>query len=75
VTVWRDPAAGDARVAFAVSRTVGNAVERNRMRRRLRAIIRGAELAPGAYLVSASPAAADLSFADLAAHVERACRP
>jgi len=55
------------RVAFAVGRKVGGAVVRNRLRRRLRAIL--AELAtslrPGAYLISAAPAAADMTFGEL----------
>jgi ribonuclease P protein component len=47
-------------VAYAVPRAVGGAVERNRLRRRLRALV--AELHPdlvpgGCYLVSAGPAA------------------
>jgi len=52
-----NPEAGSTtppRVAFAVGRRVGSAVERNRLRRQLRAV--AAELAPdlepGAYLVS-----------------------
>jgi ribonuclease P protein component len=72
VTALRDPAAGGARVAYAVSRAVGGAVDRNRVRRRLRAIVRGAELAPGAYLVAVAPAAALLPFDELAVHVDKA---
>lgn len=75
VTALRDPAAGGARVAYAVSRAVGGAVQRNRLRRQLRAIVREADLEPGAYLVSAAPVAAELPFDALAAHVEQACRP
>jgi ribonuclease P protein component len=55
-------------VAFAVGRSVGNAVARNRLRRRLRAVCRAhaGELEPGhAYLLGASPAAAHASFAEL----------
>jgi RNase P protein component len=44
------------------------------MKRRLRAIVaerdRRRPLSPGAYLVSVQPAAVDLSFTELAAHVE-----
>ena len=58
----RDPAAGRARVAYAVSRAVGGAVDRNRLRRRLRAIVHDAELVPGTYLVAVAPAAAMASF-------------
>jgi len=38
--VRRRDAAGPARVGFTVSRQVGNAVERNRVRRRLREVVR-----------------------------------
>ena len=75
VTVLCDPAAPGARVAYGVSRAVGGAVDRNRVRRRLRAIVRDTELAPGAYLVSVSPAAAALPFDELAGHLRQACRP
>jgi ribonuclease P protein component len=74
VTALRDPAAPSARVAYAISRAVGGAVDRNRLRRRLRAIVRDTELAPGAYLVAVSPPAALLGFDELAAHVVKACR-
>ena len=73
VTALADPAAPGPRVAYAVNRSVGSAVDRNRLRRRLRAIIRDTTLAPGAYLVAASAAAARLSFEELAAHVHKAC--
>jgi ribonuclease P protein component len=75
VTVLRDPATSSTRVAYAINRAVGGAVNRNRLRRRLRAIVRAAELAPGAYLISVSPPAALLSFDELAAHVVKASRP
>jgi len=75
VTVLGDPAASGARVAYGVSRAVGSAVDRNRVRRRLRAIVRDTELVPGAYLVSVSSAAAVLPFDELAGHVRQACCP
>ncbi len=56
------------RAAFAVGRSVGDAVTRNRVRRRLRAALRehSASLAPGAgYLVRATPGAAVTPFAEL----------
>ena len=55
-------------VGFAVSRHVGNAVTRNRVRRRLRAALREDGVvvrADSAYLVGATPAAAEASFAEL----------
>lgn len=58
---------GEPRIAYAVGRRVGGAVERNLIRRRLRAIF--AEVAPalprGSYLVSVSPGARRAGFADL----------
>lgn len=65
-------APGEPCVAYAVGRSVGNAVERNRLRRRLRAVVRGhaALLQPDtAYLLSAGPRAAAMTAADLTAAV------
>lgn len=58
-------------MAYTIGRRVGPAVVRNRLRRRLRMIMRqaAAELRPGAYLVSAAPAAADLPYVELEALV------
>ena len=56
------------RVAFSVGRSVGDAVTRNRVRRRLRAAVRehAPALAPGAaYLVGADPRSAHLPYAQL----------
>jgi ribonuclease P protein component len=55
MTVIADPAAVPPRVAFAIGRSVGNAPQRNRLRRRLRALAgnHADELAPGWYLISA----------------------
>jgi ribonuclease P protein component len=62
-----DEVATPPRVAYSVGRRIGPAVVRNRLRRRLRAIVADftAQLAPGAYLISAGPRAAQMSFADL----------
>ena len=73
VTVTRAPLAhtDDARpaVAFAVGRTVGNAVVRNRLRRQSRECLRHAALPPAAYLVRIAPAATNLAPAALRRHL------
>jgi len=61
-------------VGYAIGRSHGGAVERNRLRRRLRAAVRasGADLPVGAYLLRAGPVAADLGFAELRRTVREA---
>ena len=53
----RTVAGGQPRVAFAISRRVGPAVVRNRIRRRLRDELQRLTLRPGAYLIGVAPAA------------------
>jgi ribonuclease P protein component len=55
------------KVAYAIGSRVGGAVVRNRLRRRLRAIVRetAPQLRPGAYLITAAPAAAHLTFGEM----------
>ncbi|WP_127505160.1 ribonuclease P protein component [Actinoplanes solisilvae] len=74
--------ASTARAGFVVSKAVGNAVVRNRVRRRLRHLVRPllGELPDGAMLVvRALPASAGASYAtlgtDLAAAVASAQKP
>ena len=59
------------RVAFAIGRKAGGAVVRNRIRRRLRAIVREVEplLHPGAYLVGVTAEASSMSYGELKATV------
>ena len=57
------------RVAYAVGRRVGGAVVRNRVRRRLRAIVAEAAPPPGDYLIGVTPAGADLPSSQLRTHV------
>jgi ribonuclease P protein component len=71
------PASEPPRVAYAVGRRVGNAVVRNRVRRRLRAATRmHAEtlVAGRAYLVSAAGAAAASTYAELSAALHDSLR-
>jgi ribonuclease P protein component len=69
---------GPVRVGFTVSKKVGNAVERNRVRRRLREVVR---LAPPDrmrighdYVLIGRRAALDLPFARMIEDLERALR-
>jgi len=69
---------GPPRVAYAVGRPVGDAVARNRLRRRLRAQVREhrALLAGDtAYLVSAGPRAAAMSTRELSDAIGRLLSP
>jgi ribonuclease P protein component len=62
-----------ARVGFVVSRAVGSAVTRNRVKRQLRALVRGylQSLPHGSLLVvRANAAAAHASYPDLAADLD-----
>lgn len=77
----RDRADGDAavRVGFTASKKIGNAVVRNRAKRRLRALARevlGPEARPGwDYVLVARPGATvTRPYADLRADMERALR-
>lgn len=68
-----------ARVAFAINRKVGNAVVRNKVRRRLRAIVgeldRQADggLPAGTYLLTVRPEVTALPYRDLAERVRSGC--
>jgi ribonuclease P protein component len=66
---------GQVRVGFTVSRQVGNAVERNRVRRRLRDLVRraGACLFPGHdYVLVGRRAALELPFGELIQELDTA---
>jgi ribonuclease P protein component len=68
------PDHSDPRVGFVVSRAVGNAVVRNRVKRRLRHLSRERLTAlpkGSALVVRAQPAASDASYAELGAELDR----
>ena len=72
-----DGSTGDVRIGFIVNKSVGTAVVRNRVRRRLRHHVRTwtADLPAGArVVVRALPPAAASSTTDLAADVESCVR-
>jgi ribonuclease P protein component len=62
----------DVCVAFAIGRTVGSAVVRNRVRRRLRSALAELEVPVGTWLVSVSPEAAALDYEHLSRDVAEA---
>jgi len=68
-TFLADPAARPPRVGFAIGRAAGSAVARNRLRRRLRAIIsasaRSADISPGWLLVGSRGNIDELSYDQL----------
>ena len=69
-----NPNGGSPRFGFIVAKTVGNAVVRNRVRRRLKAIAHtiAPALPDGAETVfRALPAAAGATFPDLSVEIER----
>ena len=67
VTWVPGPAEEPPKLAFAIGRQVGNAVVRNRLRRRLRSLFAelAPELPPGTFLVGTAPAAANLDHGEL----------
>jgi ribonuclease P protein component len=74
ITVWAAPLAGSGpgRLGIAIRAGAGTAVERNRARRRIKAIVRGT--APGGHdlIVGADRHATLASFQELAQHLNAA---
>jgi ribonuclease P protein component len=67
-----DSSLSQAHVGYAIGRSVGGAVLRNKIRRQLREILatRESALAPGWYLIGVQPHAAKRTFAQLGAAVD-----
>jgi ribonuclease P protein component len=64
-TAVLDPSLSPPRVAFAIVRAFGPAVQRNRVRRQLRSLLSETTVPPGAYLIGARPDAAARSYPEL----------
>jgi ribonuclease P protein component len=63
----------NAHIGYAIGRQVGGAVERNRIKRQLRALFdsRSAQLLPGWYLIGVTPKASGSTWDQLGALVDR----
>ena len=61
-TMLLDPSLDGPRVAFAIGRTAGNAVERNRARRRCREAFRDRDFPAGLYLIGLTRPASSATF-------------
>lgn len=60
-----DPHVMPPQVAFAIGRPVGSAVRRNRVRRRIRAILSDSDVPPGVLLIGASSRVGELTYDEL----------
>jgi ribonuclease P protein component len=74
--IWvAESAADPPRIGYAIGRALGTAVDRNRVRRRLRALManaaRAGRIPGGLYLVGARPGAASSPSASLADDLDR----
>ena len=70
---WLRTGRGETRIGLSTPRTLGGAVQRNRVRRRLRALLRERleRIGPGwDLLVIARPGAGDASYAELGAAID-----
>ena len=72
-TMVLDPSLTAPQVGYALSRSFGSAVERNRLRRQLRELvkIRADRMPSGIYVFGGSPKAKTLTFSELGQHLDR----
>lgn len=70
--VLTDASLSQAHVGYAIGRSVGGAVSRNRIRRQLRELVstRESALQPGWYLIGVQPQVAQRTFAQLGEAVD-----
>jgi ribonuclease P protein component len=71
--MFADASLSVPQVGYALGRSYGSAVRRNRLRRQLRELVKNREavMVPGVYVFGASPRAAGYSFDELGTHVDR----
>ncbi len=75
VLVWLPGLPGPPRLGLVVSKGTGNAVTRNRIKRRLRHAVREVDLEPGTdYVIVARKEVAEVSFDQLVGWLEEALR-
>jgi ribonuclease P protein component len=74
ISFLKQPSWSGVQVAYAVNRRVGSAVVRNRLKRRLRAIVaeRAASLPTGTYMVRVGPVGPALGFDELRVAMDQA---
>ena len=74
ISFLKQPSWSEVQVAYAVNRRMGSAVVRNRLKRRLRAIVseRAASLPAGTYVVRAGPGGPALGFDELRIAMDQA---
>lgn len=72
-TMLVDASLTHPQVGYALGRSFGSAVRRNRLRRQLREIVKTREhlFSPGIYVFGASPKARNLKFGELEANMDR----
>ncbi len=71
---WRPISVPEVRVGIVVSKKVGKAVVRNKVKRRLRELVRRTHLPPAELMIVARPEAAEASFDELARDLYRALK-
>jgi ribonuclease P protein component len=74
LTVVSAPGRSQVRVGLIAGKRIGNAVQRNRAKRRLRQAVIQAELPAGDYVIMAGPATGTVPFSELVAWINQGGR-